>query len=351
MFLPFFLFCLRRVIPVLFMVCVFAAGGCARVSVVSAVKADGSMRRTLTYSGNVPAAKPDGNMMPIPGSSLEDILILPTKAGGWEVTRTRAAGKSDGEMMVTATRLVAAGAIQKNDLGIRNPTVAPAAIGKPAKTAPAPTLVENRVVVRQTAPGTLEYRETLHWTGPADEGFGPELAPEALAAMKNGLPPALASDTVSLRKAALGMQKKMWQMLMGPSDPLLPTVLLHPDYALYRLTQQLRTGIDQTLTEVYGDRLSDADRKTAVDRIVADAAKSAITKTNTEKQAQVPGGETGGSKTPPPTPLLFRLQMPGKVTATNGQLDPVTGEVVWCLYSSSPAGGDIVLTATCKTSE
>ena len=45
-------------------------------------------------------------------------------------------------------------------------------------------------------------------------------------------------------------------------------------------------------------------------------------------------------------PMTFVAQLPGKVIATNGEVNAVTHEVFWGLYPQAAATGDIVLTAT-----
>jgi hypothetical protein len=47
---------------------------------------------------------------------------------------------------------------------------------------------------------------------------------------------------------------------------------------------------------------------------------------------------------------MIRVKLPGKVTETNGELDPDTNEVVWPLYPEAAAMGDVTLTATTDVS-
>lgn len=335
----------RRFIPIALALFALATAGCARVAVLSVVRADGSMSRTLVYHGTPVAAKGSMAALTPEGGNLEDIVAPPTKASGWQVTHVMTAGKDGGEVTITASRILAAGSPGGNDLGLKGEV--PAITSGPTKQVNSTMLVSNVVTVMKTAEGGLEYRETLHWLGKKNEAFGTEPTPELLTALKTELPPALASDTVSLRKAALDLQRRVWQAMMGPGDPILPMLMFHPDYAQYRLTQQLQVAATQTLSDVYGNRLTDADRKRMIVAIVANAAKQATIKTESQKSARNPLAGDAKSNSSMPIPLLFRVQMPGKVTATNGQIDPLTGEVVWPLYSSSPAGGDVVLTATC----
>src|SRR4028119_1422729 len=72
--------------------------GCARITAASEVRSDGSMTRTVTYSGTSPEPQKtttsDGTVVTTSaefsmGPKLEDLVIFPSAAGGWKVTRTR----------------------------------------------------------------------------------------------------------------------------------------------------------------------------------------------------------------------------------------------------------------------
>jgi hypothetical protein len=207
---------------------VLAGTGCAHISATSDVRADGSMTRTVVYSGTSPEPpKPGPNsesglsevsMSP----RLEDLVALPTAAGGWKITRTRG-DKSN--VTVTASRVVAPGQTVKNDFGIRLPkakdaagAASPVKPKTPVRTAqivsPAALLLENTVTVRQVAPGRLEYREVLHYRGPRPKEMDtPE--PEMLAALKRALPVALASDTASLKQVGSPCSASYGRLCLG----------------------------------------------------------------------------------------------------------------------------------------
>lgn len=321
------------------------------------------MTRTLTIHGSAPpppppagnaAASGGGEGVAAPGSEtpslglhLSSLVRLPTAAEGWKVTQT--SDEKTG-VSVTAARTLAAGATIHNDLGIKA-SAAPA--GKEQPAAGDGLLIENTASVRSVGPNQMEYREVLHWRGPRPKELNaPD--PEIQAVLKRALPPALASDTITLGKVQTALARDLWHVLFGPGDPILPILMLHPDLAEYRLHQQLQGAVRRALVDAYGDRLTPTQTDTAVAHIVADVAASMETRT----QSHSPAAGLSGSDSPenssdntPPVALLLRVKMPGKVTATNGQIDPESGEVYWALYSEAPAIADVTLTATCVTGQ
>jgi len=338
-----------RVGPAFVVIASLAAGaGCARVAAVSEVKPDGSMTRTLTFNGNS-AEPPPGAAAGVASSSsgmggphLSDLIDLPKAANGWKITRTQQ-GTS---VTITATRTVPVGTSLKNDLGLKAPVKGDAT----AKSSSA-LLVENTATILQTAPGRLEYREVLHWVGPHPkdaEGPGPEIT----ESLKKTLPANLSTDTATAHKVVQALQVALWQTMFGPGDPMLPTLMMHPDLAEYRLRQKLHLAIRQALVSSYGDRLTGPALDTAVEQLTAAAATSAASKT--QAQAKPPGmgddsGSSGNKDDTPLVALLLRVKMPGKIVTTNGQIDPDSGEVYWPFYSEAPAMEDVVLTATSDT--
>lgn len=341
-----------------------AGSGCARIAASSDVRIDGSMTRTVTYSGTSPVpekpmaggetASSDNPMSP----RLEDLIVLPTAAGGWKITRTR---DEKANVVITASRSAAAGQIIRNDLGIRlpKPKAAEGTVAAKPKPkvrtaqliAPSALLLENTVTVRQIAPGRLEYREVLHWRGPRPKEMEtPD--PELLAALRRALPPSVSSDTAALKQVGVAMQRELWKVMFGPGEPMLPLLVFHQDLAQYRIERAMGGAVRRSLTSIYGSRLSADALRSAVGKLTAEVASNATRKTQAKKDAG-PGGASGGSgddSDSSPVALLIRVKMPGKVIETNGELDPETNEVIWPLYGQAAAIGDLTLTATTDVS-
>jgi hypothetical protein len=352
-------FCFAGLLPVL-----LAGSGCARIAATSEVRADGSMTRTVTYNGTSPdpqnTTTADGQTSSSAEISmsphLEDLVVFPNAAGGWKVTRTR---DQKSNVTVTASRVVAPGQTVRNDLGIRLPKPKPAegTMAAPAKppvrtarvVAPSALLVENTATIRTISPGRLEYREVLHWRGPRPKEMDtPD--PQMVAALRRSLPTSLSGDAASLKQVGIALQRELWTVMFGPGDPILPLIAFHQDLAEYRIQRKLRGAIRRSLSTVYGARLSADALNTAVDKLTIEVANDATRKTQAKKEAG-PGAmsaEADGDN--PPIALMIRVKLPGKVTETNGELDPETNEVVWPLYSEAAAIGDITLTATTDVS-
>ena len=344
-----------------------AGSGCARIAAGSDVRADGSMTRTVVYSGNSPgpqkpaAGSDAGNVSSegMMGPRLEDLIVLPTAAGGWKITRTR---DEKSNVTVTASRVVAPGQTVRNDLGVRLPkpktadgTTESAPIKPPVRTAqlvsPSALLLENTATVQQISPGRLEYREVLHWRGPRPKELD-AADPELMTALKRALPTSLTSDTASLKQVGVALQRELWKVMFGPGEPMLPLMVFHQDLAEYRIQKALRSAVRRSLTTVYGSRVSADELNTAVARLSTEVANDATRKTQAKKDAG-PGGASADSSddsSNTPVALLIRVKMPGKVTVTNGELDGDTNEVIWPLYAEAAAIGDITLTATTDVS-
>jgi hypothetical protein len=341
-----------------------ATGGCGRSAMVSEVKPDGSLTRTVTLTTSAPEAdktNSDGSVTSSMGPKLDELFVIP-KDPAWTVTRTK---KKD-ETVITMTRTVPAGQVITNDLRLKDTSQKPdaasptspsatkpkagAAPAKKPAAAPA-LLLTNTVTIKQIAPGRLEYREVIKWNGKKPKEF---VVPDAqlLKALREALPASLASDDAALKKVAVSVQKDMWTLMFGPGDPLMTLALFHQDLFEFRLQQRLATVLDKSFTEAFGSRLSAADRAATVGKFVNTLSEEGVSKMKTSASAGAggapPPGEDSESDSSMPIAMFFRVKLPGKVVATNGETNLATGEVVWAMYSMAPAGGDITLTAECE---
>lgn len=350
------------------------SSGCARTATTTEVRPDGSLLRTVAFKGNSPEPKKGaegasgGEMSASFGPKLEDMLAVP-KGAEWTIIRSR----KDDELTITATRTVAAGQPVGDDLGIRStpepakPTSNPPSAGakpvagkKPpaatAKPAPSPALLlSNTVTVRTLPSGRMEYREVIRWRGKKPNELE-TATPELAVALKKALPASIASDATVINRLGAAMQREMWSLIFGPGDPLLSLVLFHQDLAEFRIQKRLGQTVEKTLATELGNRMSETERKETVRKMVALMTDQGLNQVKSKANAG-PGGPPpsaeGGNDMGQSVPIsmLFRVRMPGKVVATNGELDENTGEVVWAMYSMAPAAGDVTLTAECEVSK
>ncbi len=301
--------------------------GCARIAANTEVKADGSFVRTVVYRGSAPST--DGFTM---GPSLDD-LIAPPRTPGWKVTREKDP-KNESDLIVTATRAFAAGETLSDDLALKSP---------PKKDAPKGTLptttLGNTLSVRTLPDGTLEYREVIRWRGSKPSELAtPE--PEMLALLATTVP---TLDKAALATVATHLQQSLWRALFGPGEPLLGLLITHPELGEFRLKKRLAAAVDAELKTALGEKLTDAERRTATQKVIGALTESVKDKT----KKQVNAGPSGDKNDDALVAMLIKAKLPGKLLQTNGEEDPATGEIVWGLFSQSAAAGDVVLTAIC----
>ncbi|WP_309707730.1 hypothetical protein [Armatimonas sp.] len=305
------------------------SSGCARIGTRTDVKPDGSFVRTVVYRGSAPST--DGFSM---APALDD-LIAPPRTPGWKVTReTDPKSENKSELIVTATRAFPAGETLSDDLALKSPPKKDAPKGTP------PTMIlGNTLSVRTLPDGKLEYREVIRWRGPK---------PTELATPDSELMTLLAATLPTLDKAGqatltLHLQQSLWRALFGPGEPLLGLLITHPELGEFKLKRHLGASVDTELKGALGEKLSEPERRTAVQKIVA--AITNDVKDKTKKQANAgPGGDKNDDAL---VAMLIKAKLPGKLLQTNGEEDPATGEIVWGFFSQAAAAGDVVLTAIC----
>jgi hypothetical protein len=288
--------------------------GCARVRVTTAINSNGSWTRTVAFSG---PEKKEGNMVP----TAEDTFIIPSGAG-WKSSET----KKNDDRVLTLVRTLAAGAKLQGDVSLKG--------GEEGKL----TLV-NEVIVTRLAPSRFEYRETIKWKGDPPKAA---LKPQDLAEIKAALPQALATDE-NARALAGKAAELIFPVIFGPGDPLLAIGLLHPDLAERRMTQRLGAVMLKALEEQFGDKMQLSERREVVRKLIATSFASAKP-SQPDTSAGPPSNKGSGL-----TPLMFIVKTPGRIVSSNGEVDDLTGEVYWALFSDAAAVKDLMLTAIVET--
>jgi hypothetical protein len=292
--------------------------GCARAHVETAIRADGSWVRTLTFTGQEPKAE-GMQVTPV----LDETFVMP-KGGGWKTVEEK---KADGVVAITLERAVAAGGSLEGDISIKD------------SKAPGKLRMVNEVTVKRTAPHQFEYRERLQWKGdPASKLLG-DIKPEDLGKIKAALPKPLATDD-NARALANTVAELAVPVLFGPGDPLLAIGMLHPDLAVYRANQRLGVLMMKALDQQFGDKLTPAERREVARRLIQDTFSSSKLSQPDPKAAATPSGTNTGL-----TPLIFIVKAPGRVVSSNGELDEFSGDVFWALFEEAASFKDVVLTA------
>jgi hypothetical protein len=262
--------------------------------------------------------KKEGQMTP----TLEDTFVFPSGAG-WKSSEEK---KAD-DRTLTFERTAAAGASLKGDVSIK------------AGAADKLNLV-NEVTVVRVGGKRFEYRETLRWKGDPAKILG-KIKPEDVAKIKANLPPALATDANAQALAAKTAELAI-PLLFGPGDPLLSMGLLHPDLAVRRAGQRMGSLLVKALEEQFGEKLTPSERREIARRMIQETFSSA---TSTPKITP-PDAASGSTSTTSSgfVPLIFIVKTPGRVVSSNGEVDELTGEVFWGLFSEAAAFKDLVLT-------
>jgi hypothetical protein len=287
--------------------------GCARARVTTEIRSGGAWSRTVALTGQ---EKKEGQMDM--GTSMEETFVVPS-GDGWKSSTA----KKDTDQTTTFERTLAAGVPLKGDLSIKGE-----AAGKLS--------LVNEVTVTRLAPRRFEYRETLHWTGSADDTL--KMKPEELAQLKAALPKALATDENArgIAEKAMGLAIPM---MFGPGDPLLAIGLMHPDLAARRASQRIGALMLKALEDQFGDKMTPAQRREVTLKMI-DVTFSQSKPAKPDVSAGPPSGKSAGL-----TPLMFIVKTPGKVISSNGEVDMLTGEVYWALFPQAASIKPLVMTA------
>ena len=287
--------------------------GCTRSRITTEIKADGSWVRTVTFTGQ---EKQEGLKTP----TLEDTFVIPS-GQGWKSRQE----KNAQERSVILERVLAAGATIDGDLSIKE------------DNDPGKLKLVNKVTVSRVGPQLFEYRETLRWKGAPPETT--ELNAKIVAALPKPLATEANARAITQKGAA-----QLIPLMFGPSDPLLPLMLFHPDLAERRASQRIGAVLLKALEEQFGDKMQPAQRREVVRKLIEIRVSSARPSPPQPDLAAGPSSGKGSGL----MPLMFIVKTPGRVVSTNGEVDEIAGEVFWGLFPEAASEKELVLTAVCE---
>jgi hypothetical protein len=337
-----------------------ALTGCVRSVVSTEINADGTWKRTVKLYATAPAKDAAKDAGPAAGT-LDDTFALP-KGPDWKTTRALdkkpddkkpgqeqagMPGMPGGDMEVyTATRTCALGETVDHDIAIKGGDGKNKAVE-----------VANLVTVHRLAPNRIEYREVVRWIGKEKPALKFSDIPipdkEMMAEMKKELPPEL----VTPEKAKALMQRmmpEMWRVFFGPNDPLIADVFsiaFFPDAMKIKLQRRFGAMFDKVLADTYGNELS-VKKRHAIVRHMVDNQTDFVQNSMQKKAAAGPpglngqGGDAGGGDF---VSMTFSARLPGHIIETNGDADPITGDVYWIFYSPAVQAGEVEMHAVCET--
>jgi hypothetical protein len=313
---------------------VLLATGCAQIGGSTEVNPDGGFTRTLVFEGDKPKGPKDSDGMSF-SPTIDQLVIVP-RMPGWEVKKAYEGSK----ITITASKAFAPGEASVNDLLVK---------GDPKKSE---SVLANTVSVTKRDDGKLEYREVIRWVGPKDNSATD--TKEIEEELKKHLPEGKASDEAAVKATAGMLQKEVVHALLGPGEPLLGLLFTHPRYAEFKLRKKMGGALRQALTEGFGDKLTEAEREATARAMLATLGSkisNAAKPTPPGPGGPAPDSEAEKSSKPGSlVAILLKVKLPGKVIETNGELDDLTGEVVWPLYSEAATAGEITLRAVCEPS-
>ena len=93
--------------------------------------------------------------------------------------------------------------------------------------------------------------------------------------------------------------------------------------------------VNSLLLEKFGDKLTAQERMATTHKLIAGFMAAGETASKSKgPDAGPPGKDSDDSAL---VAMLFSVKLPGKVLATNGEVDDSSGEVFWALYSQAAA--------------
>lgn len=295
--------------------------GCGQSVVTTTIDSSGSYTRNLKFTDDNETDTPLGQLFRLPSGA------------SWNTKLTKT---SDNVTTFTALRTFAPGDTDAKDIVV---------VVRKGET------LTNSASVRRIKPGLWEYREVLHWTGPADPSISG--ANDLTSIVKEALPPEFATDT-NAADVGQSILRAFTSSALGPPSPTIDMVMVgNEDLSNKILEKDVDKPIDVALRQRFGDRMTAAQRHEVVRKIVyaaeqtgSDTASNAATNSNAGSS---PPNVSRDS--PEVNSLTFVLRPPGKVRSTNGIYNDYTGEVVWGLDPLSASFGDVVLTADYQTTQ
>lgn len=295
---------------VLFLGMVTLLAGCANTSTTTTLRSDGSYTRTIKFT----VQKSMGEE-----ASLDKVFKLPSGAQ-WKVKTTDDKDKIESVLTMEAK----VGDAPLSDLQVKTKTG---------------FQVVNSFAVTEPTPGQFEYKETFTWKGKPDKN--PE---ESLAQMRASLKKLLPADTsdATITAIATDMRGDIWKLMFGPGDPMLLSLFTNPEFA----AKKLGTAIGKSLASSLDKRVptwgTEESRRAAVRKFVVElTADDLLKKPDPEKQSEQ--DDSNG-----PIPMYVCVKVPGKIVETNGEFDPISGDVYWALYPEAAQLGPVTLRVLCE---
>ncbi len=289
--------------------------GCGSSSAVSTINADGTWNRVVKLTTrDMPSMGDDKAQAP-------ELFSVPT---GSEWSKSEEKTKDGRTTTLKRTLKVGEGPI--TDVIIKDKSG---------------TRYKNYVIVRKLEGNRLEYYEKIVLIGDPKPRSTSE-ANDFRKEMRAALPAGLATDA-DLDAIAKKSEVAITRLLFGPDDHLLGSFLLNLDGAVHRIRNRMGGIEDRLLSEQFGSRLSEADRRKTVNTLLAKLDDSNML----DSKKPSPNQESDDSQSGM-IGMSVAVKLPGKLVSTNGEVDTYSGEVFWDFMSSSAEPDTLELRAICQ---
>lgn len=286
---------LSAFVPVLLALCVV---GCAKTSSTTVVEENGNWTRTVKYTiGKDPGA-----------DQWMDVFALPEDGSFKKSEETK-----ESEKITTLTKSYKVGIDPISDIIIKDKGA---------------TMVKNYVMVREIAPGKFEYFEKIVYPNPKVDKLNSD-SEKYIATLKAALPPGVATDE-EIKLIAKKSVVAFMRLLFGPDDHLFGTLLLNPDGAGRRLKFRIAKQQYDLLRATLGNKITDEQIQQTVKTMLKD-----LDVEDKAKGSQPDPNAAGPGNNSDFVGISVAVKMPGTLVETNGDIDPLTGEVFWDLASNS----------------
>jgi hypothetical protein len=202
------------------------------------------------------------------------------------------------------------------------------------------TLCKNFVIVRRLDENRVEYYEKIVYTKAASQKNQNEIK-EIATTLRGQIPQKVNATEEEVLKISNDTFQNILRLIVGPDDMLIGVLLTNPDGAERRIKSRVFKAMDQNMQKVFGDRMNADERTNAIRRFVSamDSKKVIGDPKSTSDPSSSNGNMVGMSTS---------VKFPGKVLETNGEIDPLTGEVYWDYLSIASEVAPLELRAICE---
>lgn len=196
---------------------------------------------------------------------------------------------------------------------------------------------EVKVVKRDD--GLLEYTETWTWMGPKGTALSEQLNKDSAKAFGARLSAAGFTEAET-KQTIERLGKRIFRAVMGPAEPLLPTLVMDTGLAMRKLRIQMAGEMEAAIGEIKPE-MAAADKRTLTVAILADLTKELENSRSAGPSESAPGESNSGQL----VGLELAVAGPGQVVETNGIADPIDGRVYWNMYLEACEHEPVVLRA------